>query len=133
MVRSLAGIVAGLVTWAVVATLGNLLVRAALPGYADVEAALDFTLAMLIARLAVGIVSSLVAGYVVARIATARRRDVYLLSAVLLALFLPLHYSLWTRFPIWYHAVFLISLVVAPTIGARVGAAWPRGHRGRRA
>jgi hypothetical protein len=123
MVRSLAGIFAGLVAWAVVATLGNLLVRVALPGYAQVEAALDFTLAMLAARLLVGIVSSIVAGYVVARIATAGRRDVYIVSAVLLALFLPVHYSLWARFPIWYHAVFLLSLVVAPVIGARVGAA----------
>ncbi len=133
MVRSLAGIVAGLVAWAVVATLGNLLVRVALPGYANVEATLEFTLAMLVTRLLVGIVSSIVAGYVVARIATATRRDVYLLSAVLLALFLSVHYSLWPRFPIWYHAVFLISLVVTPAIGARVGAAWPRDRRGRRA
>jgi uncharacterized membrane protein YoaK (UPF0700 family) len=131
--RSLAGIAAGLVAWTVVATLGNLLVRVALPGYADVEAAMNFTLAMLIARLLVGIVSSIVAGSVAARIATARHRNVLILSILLLALFVPVHYSLWTRFPTWYHAAFLLSLVFAPALGARLSPGPSRSRRESRA
>ena len=133
MMRSLAGIAAGLVAWTVVATLGNLLVRVALPGYADVEAAMNFTLAMLVARLLVGIVSSIVAGSVAARIATAWRRDILILSILLLALFVPVHYSLWTRFPIWYHAAFLLSLVLAPALGARLSPGPSRSRRESRA
>jgi uncharacterized membrane protein YoaK (UPF0700 family) len=131
--RSLAGIAAGLVAWTAVATLGNLLVRVALPGYADVEAAMNFTLVMLVARLLVGIVSSIVAGSVAARVATARRRDVLILSILLIALFVPVHYSLWTRFPIWYHAAFLLSLVVAPALGARFSPGPSRIRRESRA
>ena len=118
MVRSIAGILAGLVAWIVVATLGNLVLRTALPGYTEVEVAMNFTVVMLVARLLVGIVSSIAAGYVVAWIAAANRRDVLILSALLLALFVPVHVSMWPRFPIWYHVAFLLSLVLAPAIGA---------------
>jgi len=37
---------------------------------------------------------------------------------VLLVLFIPVHYSLWERFPTWYHVVFLASLVVVTLVGA---------------
>jgi hypothetical protein len=39
MIRSFAGVAAGAVAWLAIATAGNLLLRAALPGYAAVEAA----------------------------------------------------------------------------------------------
>jgi hypothetical protein len=122
MVRSIAAIAAGLVAWFVIATLGNFLLRAAMPGYAAVEVALDFTLGMQVARLALGIVSSLGAGFVAAWISTRPRRDVAILIALLLVLFLPVHYSLWPRFPVWYHAAFLLSLVILPTLGASLRA-----------
>jgi hypothetical protein len=122
MIRSIAAIAAGLVAWFVIATLGNLGLRAAMPGYATVEVALDFTPGMLVARLALGTVSSLGAGFVAAWIASRSCRDVAVLSALLLVLFLPVHYSLWQRFPVWYHAAFLLSLVIFPTIGASLRA-----------
>jgi len=38
-----------------------------------------------------------------------------------LAAFLPVHYSLWNRFPIWYHLVFLISIIPLVLLGALMG------------
>jgi len=35
---------------------------------------------------------------------------------ILLAAFIPIHYYLWPRFPVWYHLTFLSSLVVVPVI-----------------
>ncbi len=128
MIKSIAAIAAGLVTWFVVATLGNFVVRAALPGYTDVEVAMNFTLGMQVARLGVGVLSSIVAGFVASWIA-GKRRDVLILTVLLLAVFLPVHYSLWTRFPIWYHALFLLSLVVAPSAGAWMRSRSYRGVR----
>ncbi len=129
MIKSIAAIAAGLVTWFVVATLGNFVVRAALPGYTDVEVAMNFTLGMQVARLAVGVLSSILAGFVTAWIAAGKRRDVLILTALLLAVFLPVHYSLWTRFPVWYHALFLFSLVVAPSAGAWMRSRFRGGLR----
>jgi len=41
--RAITGVVAGVVVWILIATVGNLAVRAAWPGYAEVEAAMKFT------------------------------------------------------------------------------------------
>jgi hypothetical protein len=120
MGRGIAGVVAAVVVWFVVATLGNLVLRAAWTGYSEVEAAMHFTLAMLVARLLLGAVSSLCAGFAVAWITKGSRRSAYILAALLLVMFIPVHYSLWDRFPVWYHLVFLASLVVATLAGAMV-------------
>jgi uncharacterized membrane protein YhaH (DUF805 family) len=115
--RSVVGIALGLVAWFAVATVGNLILRAGLSGYAQVESAMNFTAAMLWARLLLGVLASFAAGFVVARIVARRRRDVLIAAALLLALFVPVHYSLWARFPAWYHVAFLVSLFVATVVG----------------
>ena len=122
MMKSIAAVAAGLVAWFVIATLGNFVLRATFPDYASVEVAMDFTRSMQIARLALGVVSSFGAGFVAAWIAARSRRDVAFLTVLLLVLFVPVHYSLWQRFPVWYHAAFLLSLVVFPAMGASVRA-----------
>src|SRR5215510_4286583 len=110
--RLIAAVVGGFVVWWVVATIANFALRALMPGYADVERAMTFTLGMQVGRLAVGALASLVAGWVAARIARDGRRAVWALVILLLVFFIPVHYGLWDRFPWWYHLVFLASLVV---------------------
>jgi ABC-type transport system involved in Fe-S cluster assembly fused permease/ATPase subunit len=118
MGRAIVSIVVGVVVWFVVATLGNWALRAAWPDYAAVERAMTFTLPMLLSRLVLGVVSSLAAGGVTAAIARGTRRPVQVLAAVMVLLFLPVHYTLWTVFPWWYHAAFLVSLPVFVLFGA---------------
>ena len=115
----------GLLAWFVVATVGDWLIRAALPGYAAAEPGLRFTLPMMIARLILGAVSSCAAGLVCAFAARALPVAAAVLAAVLLLLFLPVHYSLWSRFPFWYHATFLVSLVLLTLVGARAAQRFP--------
>ena len=38
----------------------------------------------------------------------------------MLAFFAPFHYTIWEKFPVWYHAYFLISLIAVPLLVARV-------------
>jgi len=116
--RTVAAVLGGFVAWWVVATVANFVVRALIPGYSDVERAMTFTLSMQVARLVSGALASLVAGWVAARIARADRRAVWALVIALLALFIPVHYQLWDRFPAWYHLIFLASLVIATLAGA---------------
>ena len=118
MARNLLGVVAGLVAWMVVATLVNLALRMLWADYAAVEKALTFTLPMLFARLVIGVVASLVAGWIAAWVARRSRVAVWVVVGLLLAVFLPTHVYLWDRFPAWYHAVFIASLVVVPWWGA---------------
>jgi hypothetical protein len=114
-------IVLGFVVWFVVATIANLLVRAGLSGYAEAEAATRFTLPMLLARLAVGVVSSVAAGLACALVARRAFVAAKILAVVIVVFFIPVHYSLWERFPLWYHAIFLISLAPLVMAGAWCG------------
>jgi hypothetical protein len=118
MLRSICAVVVSLVAWFVVATVGNWLLRALIPGYAAAEPSMTFSLTMQIGRLSLGLASSLCAGAVAAAIAKSGSHAPKVLAALMIALFIPVHYSLWTKFPIWYHLFFLLSLAPAILLGA---------------
>ena len=128
MIRGFAGVVAGLIAWFIVATIVNFLFRVSWPGYAEVEVAMSFTLAMMVARLLLGVLSSLCAGFAAAWITKGNGGAVKALGALLTVVFIPIHYGLWDKFPIWYHVVFLASLFPFTLLGAL-----PFTHDNRRA
>lgn len=118
MIRTILGIVGGFVVWFVAASIGNVLFRMSWPGYAQIEAAMTFTPAMLLGRLLLGVLSSLCGGFVVAWITRGNTRAAWILGIVLTIFFLPVHYGLWDKFPIWYHLAFLASLLPVTLLGA---------------
>ena len=118
MWRAVAAIVAGLVAWAVVVTILNFGLRAAIPGYHEAEATLQFTMAMKIGRLTEAALASLAAGAVVALIAPAKKWAPWLVGLIVLAMFLPVHVKLWHVFPVWYHLSFLVPLAPLVALGA---------------
>jgi len=120
MWRTIADIVAGLVAWAVIVTVLNFGLRAALPGYHAAEATLQFTLAMKIGRLAEAALSSLAAGLIIGAIDGRRDWAPWAAGLIVLALFLPVHVRLWDKFPVWYHLAFLVPLAPLFALGARL-------------
>jgi len=118
MVRSILAVITGIVTWMAVATLINFMIRALLPGYMAAEPTMNFTLAMMLARLALAVVTSIIAGFAAAAVARGNMIPVYILAALLVVCFLPIHYRLWSKFPLWYHAFFLITLAPLVLLGA---------------
>ena len=118
MMRGLAGVVIGLVVWFVVVTLGNLVLRYAMAGYAEVEKAMTFTLGMLAARLVLSAIASVCGGVAVAWIGKRNARAVAILAGALFVLFAPVHYQLWNAFPLWYHVTFFVLLVAMTFAGA---------------
>jgi len=117
MWRTLASIVAGLVTWAVVVTLLNFGLRAAIPGYHVAEATLQFTLVMKAGRLIEAALSSVAAGAVVGFIAPSKKWAPWLVGLIILGMFLPVHITLWSKFPVWYHLAFLVPLAPLVAFG----------------
>ena len=101
-----------------IATIGNIVMRLAWPGYSEVEKAMAFTPAMMLARLLLGALASVGAGIVGAWMTKGNGRAIVVLAVVLLAIFIPVHYGLWDRFPLWYHITFLLSLVVITPLGS---------------
>ena len=120
MLRAILSIIAGLVAWMLLATAGNLVLRSAWPDYAAVESTMAFTPVMMASRLVIGAAASMGAGLVGAWVSRGSRGTVGVLGAILLLFFIPVHYRLWERFPLWYHAAFLISLPVLTVIGGRL-------------
>ena len=119
MVRPIGGVAAGVIAWIVVVTVLNLGLRHGWSDYAAVEKAMTFTVSMKIARLAMSGVSSLVGG-VVAGAIDRRDRAPLVSGLVLLLVFVPVHYALWQRFPVWYHLAFLTSLPALAWAGGRL-------------
>jgi hypothetical protein len=116
--KTIGAAIAALVTWFFVATVLNLALRVSLPHYHEAEASFNFTLAMKIVRLVLGAISSVGAGFVAAWIGKDWMKAATLTGIVLLGLFIPGHYLLWSKFPIWYHVTFLVSLLPLTVLGA---------------
>jgi hypothetical protein len=120
MVRTLLAAVAGVIAWGVVVTALNLGLRHSWTDYAAVEKAMNFTVAMMAARLSISAVSSLVSGAVASLISRENFKAALISGVILLAVFAPFHYTIWNKFPLWYHLTFLTSLPVVSLIGARL-------------
>jgi peptidoglycan/LPS O-acetylase OafA/YrhL len=118
MKRSIFAFVTGLLVWVVIATLLNFSLRVGIAGYAQAEPTMSFTLGMKVARLILGALASLAAGAATGLIAPSRKAVAWVLGAFVLALFIPVHIQLWTKFPVWYHLVFLGTLVPLVAFGA---------------
>jgi len=124
MLRLTGGVLAGIAAWVVIVTLLNLGLRHGWHAYAAVEKAMTFTLPMMAARLSISALSSLASGVVAA--AVDKGGWAALASGtILLLLFLPVHYSIWDKFPIWYHLTFLISLPLLSIAGGSLRGARP--------
>jgi len=117
MKRSILGLIVGFAVWVLVASLLNRSLRFGLKGYAAAEPQMTFTHAMMAARLALGALASLGAGAVTRAVAPSSTRALWTLGAILLAAFVPVHVHLWSKFPVWYHLVFLGTLVPFVVLG----------------
>ena len=122
MARNILGVVAGLAVWIAIAVVAGAIMRSAWPDYASVADARTFTLPMMFARLAIGALATLAAGWVIAVVA--RRSMLARMTAGLLLVggFVPQHLMLWEKFPVWYHLTFLVSLVPLAYLGGQISA-----------
>jgi hypothetical protein len=120
MKRAILAFSAGLVTWIVVISVLDRVLRMLLAGYAAAEPTMSFTLGMLVSRLAIGALTSLIAGAIGAWLAPTSTRVPVLLGITLLVAFIPVHARLWSLFPFWYHLVFLGTLLPLVLLGSRL-------------
>ena len=122
MAKTTLGVVAGMAAWGIITSIAGLIMRGAWPEYASVADTMTFTLTMLFTRLAIGAFATLTAGLVTAVIVRRSLLARLMPGALLLVVFIPVHISLWDKFPVWYHLTFLVSLVPLTYLGGR-GAA----------
>ena len=92
--------------------------RLSRPNYTAAGHTLEFTLAMKWARLLMAIVTSLAAGDVTRWISPSSRWAPLIVGSVVLAMFLPVHIAIWSKFPAWYHLTFLLTIIPAVLVSA---------------
>jgi hypothetical protein len=126
MARRFLGVVAGVAVWMVIVTIVGVIMRGAWREYAAVADAMTFTLPMMLARLAIGALATLAAGWVTAVIARRSTFAILAFGVLMLVLFIPQHIMLWNKFPVWYHLTFLISLVPLTWLGGTLAEIVPQ-------
>ena len=120
MWRLVGGVVAGILAWWIIGAAGFASLRALWPTYAAGEPTFDFTLAMQLARLAVAVACGTGGGIATALVVGRRSWAPWIVGAIQLLIFVPIHISLWSSFPIWYHLFFLLTLAPLIALGARL-------------
>jgi hypothetical protein len=110
-------VIAGVIAWTVLVTAHDWVLRNGWHDYAAIEKSMAFTIPMMAARLLMSAVCSLAAGFAAARL---DKRAPLISGTILLLLFIPVHYALWSKFPIWYHLTFLVSLPVMSLVGGKL-------------
>ena len=122
MARTVVAVLIGFIAWWVVGACARFLVRVTWPEYALVERAMTFTLPMQLVRLAVAVACSVIGGWTASVVAKGDLRAAWWLGAVLVVVFIPIHYGLWDKFPIWYHLFFLVTLAPINGFSGRLAA-----------
>jgi hypothetical protein len=118
MKRSMVACLAGLLTWVLVVSVINRVLRLSLPNYTAAEQTLQFTLSMKWARISMAIATSLAAGAVTRWISPSSGWAPWIVGGVVLAMFVPVHIAIWSKFPVWYHLTFLLTIIPAVLVGA---------------
>jgi len=123
MSKKIFGVVAGLAAWVGLVIVMGEIMRRSWPAYASVASAMTFTLPMMFARLSIGALATVAAGFVTAMIVPRAALAKLMPGLLLLAAFVPQHIVLWNKFPVWYHLTFLLSLVPLTYLGAAMRSA----------
>ncbi len=112
MLRVVLGVVVGIVAWVVVGVLGFMFLKASWPAYQLAEPEFAFTTPMLWARLVVGVLASVAAGWTAALVAKGEVKAAWIFASLLMALSLYNHLLVvWDAFPVWFHLAYLIPLL----------------------
>jgi hypothetical protein len=117
MTKTILGVVAGLAVWVAIVVVVGTIMRVSWPAYQEVADATTFTLPMLVARLSISAVATLAAGLVTALLVPGSMLARLIPGVLLLIAFIPVHVMLWDKFPVWYHLMFLLSLVPLSRLG----------------
>jgi hypothetical protein len=125
MLRTIAGVVLGVVAWFVAVAALSYAVGHAWPALAVASRhPLTLSVAMLAARLGVSFLSSIVGGLIAALVSGERFRAPLGAGILLLVFFAYYHVTMiWHDFPVWYHLTFFVSLVLLSLLGGRLARA----------
>jgi hypothetical protein len=120
ILRKAGVVLMGVAVFAGAAAMSALLAKATWPDYAAADPTRDYSLLMLLARLAAGMLATVAAGWVTVLVDRQSEQTLYSTAVLLLLISLVEHYRVWAQYPVWYHLVWLISIVPCALLGGRL-------------
>ena len=120
MLRSIASIATGFLTWSLLFLTSNAIIGRLFPSAVEIEAPTNST-GVLVLILALSVVFSIVAGWITFKVDRIRALGSSLiLGVLLLAVGIVVQLQYWTMLPLWYHLTFLGALIPAVLFGYRL-------------
>jgi hypothetical protein len=120
------GVIGGLASWLILGATGLGMLRAVWTDYALAEPNKAYTFGMLLSRLTVGLISSVTAGAVAAKVARGSTNAAWWLGGLLLVFSAPIHLvRVWADYPAWYHVAWLLPLMPITGSGGALVRATP--------
>ena len=131
MVRIILGIIVGFAVWSIIWIGSDALMASFSPTWWKAQKdAMELAVvngdkyqtdtAITIADLVRSIIASIMAGFLAAVVAGENRRSPLILGVILLAVGIFVQWHLWNVYPIWFHPIFLILLIPATVLGAKM-------------
>ena len=107
------GIVAGLIVYVIIGSIGLYLLRICWADYAIANKDKSYTFEMLLFRLLVGIFSSVIAGAITTKITSDRGKTAWFVGAIVFCVGLYIHFltTVWGDYPIWYHFAYVLPIL----------------------
>ena len=120
MLRSILAVVGGFLLWTVLWLGSNSLLSILTPGSYNEDGSTDSAL-LLMVILILSVIFSVISGYTTEKIITEEIAwPAWALGVALLAVGLFVQISFWAQFPLWYNILFLVLLIPAVLMGARL-------------
>jgi hypothetical protein len=120
MKRRIAAVVAGSFACGAIIFACVLAARAAWPAYALAEPTRDYSLVMLIVRLAVGVLATFAAGASATRVEQGAGQAALDFGIIFLLISVVWHVQIWDQYPAWYHLFWLACIVPFSMLGGRL-------------
>lgn len=107
------GILAGLIAYTIIGSLGLYLLRISWADYAIHSRDKSYTLEMLLSRLSIGILAAVASGISAAKIANDNGRSAWFVGAILFCVGSYFHFNtaVWTEYPVWYHFAYVLPII----------------------
>jgi hypothetical protein len=118
--RKIGAILAGLAAFAALEIFAGQLARSVWPAYAVAFPTRAYTLDMLLARQAVGMLCTLAAGAAAAWVGRGAKQTVVITGMLMLLIAVIWHVRIWEQYPVWYHLLLFAYLVPLTLLGGRL-------------
>ncbi len=120
MGRIIGGVVVGFIVWSIIWMGSHEILALVSDRYAAAVIEGQFTTGDLIIALFRSALASVVAGWAAVMIAGEFSKTAVALGVLLLVVGILVQISSWSMFPVWYHLVFLVSLIPVTIAGGRI-------------